>query len=64
MLDYTISYHFDVPINTYGHPTPEVLSRLAEREIPVLRNDLQGAIGMKLTDGKIVGMKQMLRDGN
>lgn len=30
--------------NQYGHPTPEVLERLAERDIRYLRTDRQGAI--------------------
>ena len=33
--------------NNYGHPSPEVLERLAKRGIPVFRNDLDGAIGLK-----------------
>ena len=46
--------------NTYGHPTPDVLGRLAERHVPVLRNDLQGAIGLKLGSGKIAGLRWMI----
>lgn len=33
--------------NNYGHPSQEVLERLAKRDIPVFRNDLDGAIGLK-----------------
>jgi competence protein ComEC len=38
--------------NTYGHPSTEVLDRLAVREIPVLRTDEGGAIRIE-TDGKM-----------
>ena len=33
--------------NNYGHPSPEILKRLASRGILVFRNDLHGAIGLK-----------------
>ena len=48
--------------NMYGHPTPEVLQRLAIREIPVFRNDLQGAVGMEIKDGKVKKVRTMLED--
>ena len=48
--------------NMYGHPTPEVLQRLAIREIPVYRNDLQGAVGMEIKDGKVKEVRTMLED--
>lgn len=47
--------------NTYGHPTPEVLARLAGREIPVYRNDMQGAIGFRISDGRIKEVRTMIK---
>lgn len=32
--------------NTYGHPSEEIIKRLEEREIPVMRNDTMGAVGI------------------
>ena len=55
-------YQFHVTMNMYGHPTPEVLQRLAIREIPVYRNDLQGAVGMEIKDGKVEKVRTMLED--
>ena len=46
--------------NMYGHPTPEVLERLRQRGIPTWRNDLQGAVGMDLKDGRVKEIKTML----
>ena len=40
--------------NNYGHPTPETLEKLAERSIPVFRNDLQGAVGVVIK-GESIG---------
>ena len=34
--------------NTYGHPSDEVIKRLKEHKITVLRNDKQGAVGIKV----------------
>ena len=34
--------------NNYGHPSDEVLKRLEERGITVLRNDLSGAVGLDI----------------
>lgn len=45
--------------NMYGHPTPEVLERLAQRGIPVWRNDLQGAVGMRIRGGAVRSVKTM-----
>ncbi len=39
--------------NTYGHPTREVLDRLARHNIPVLRTDEKGTILLK-SDGQII----------
>ena len=33
-----------VGYNTYGHPSEEVLSRLADYQIPVLRTDRDGTV--------------------
>ncbi len=46
--------------NMYGHPTPEVLERLAERDIPVLRNDQQGAVGLTLRRSRILEIRTVL----
>ena len=46
--------------NMYGHPTPETLKRLADRGIPVYRNDLQGAVGLRLKDGAVKQVKTMI----
>ena len=35
-------------LNRFGHPRPDVLARYAERTIPVLRNDADGAITVTL----------------
>ena len=40
--------------NNYGHPTPETLERLAARGVSVYRNDLDGAVGFEIKNGKIV----------
>lgn len=48
--------------NMYGHPTPETLERLADRGIPVYRNDLQGAVGLRLKDGAVKQVKTMITD--
>ncbi len=39
--------------NTYGHPAPAVLARLAARRIPVFRTDRAGALTIE-TDGRTV----------
>lgn len=46
--------------NVYGHPTRETLNRLSHLGIPVFRTDRQGAIGMKLRDGKVRKVKTMI----
>ena len=48
--------------NMYGHPTPETLQRLETRGIPVWRNDLQGAIGLHLRDGKVKALRTMIKE--
>ena len=47
--------------NMYGHPTPEVLQRLAGRQVPVLRSDLQGAIGIDASRGRVGKFCTMVR---
>ncbi|MEK7080521.1 MAG: ComEC/Rec2 family competence protein [Patescibacteria group bacterium] len=42
--------------NTYGHPTPEVLQRLANYDIKVLRTDQQGDIKF-ISDGNNIYLK-------
>ena len=46
--------------NTFGHPTPEVLSRLDAIRATVLRTDLHGQITL-MTDGEGVGLKTFQR---
>ncbi len=38
--------------NFYGHPTPEVLGRLAQAGVQVLRTDESGAISIRLREGQ------------
>lgn len=40
--------------NEYGHPSEEVLERLKEREIRVVRTDLQGTLIYREKNGKLV----------
>ena len=49
--------------NNYGHPTPETLEKLAQRSIPVYRNDVRGAVGVEIRKGEIRRMVTMLRNG-
>ena len=37
--------------NTYGHPHPEVIARLEEWQVPILRTDIQGDIRLR-SDGE------------
>ena len=37
--------------NPYGHPSPQLLDRLQQAGVPMLRTDIDGAIHV-LTDGK------------
>ncbi|MFD0682713.1 MULTISPECIES: DNA internalization-related competence protein ComEC/Rec2 [unclassified Paenibacillus] len=39
--------------NSYGHPNPQVLGRLEERDMSILRTDRNGEVQMKVKDGKI-----------
>lgn len=43
--------------NNYGHPSPEVLGRLEDRNIPVYRNDEQGAVGLVIDEGRVKEVK-------
>ena len=45
--------------NFYGHPHQQTLDRLAERGIPVYRTDLNGAIGIDISGGKIRAVDTM-----
>lgn len=42
--------------NPFGHPHPEILKRLSDRQISVFRTDLQGAIVFE-TNGKALNVK-------
>lgn len=46
--------------NMYGHPTPEVLQRLAAQGIPVFRNDRDGAVGFEIRAGEIRKVRKMI----
>ncbi|MBQ0079336.1 MAG: MBL fold metallo-hydrolase, partial [Eubacterium sp.] len=48
--------------NNYGHPTSEVLDGLEARGIPVMRNDLMGAIGLDVRKGQIIGQVHMIEN--
>jgi competence protein ComEC len=39
--------------NPYGHPSPELLSRLEDSKVRILRTDQQGAVQI-LTDGHTI----------
>lgn len=45
--------------NTYGHPSEEVIKRLEEHKITVLRNDEQGAVGIKVNKAGKIGIVTM-----
>ncbi|MCY7477198.1 hypothetical protein M5W70_08535 [Paenibacillus larvae] len=39
--------------NRYGHPSPDILERLEQRQIPVLRTDLLGEVEVQVKNGNI-----------
>ena len=39
--------------NNFGHPTAEVLKKLQAAQIPIYRNDLDGAVTIKIHKGKL-----------
>ena len=45
--------------NTYGHPSEEVIKRLEEHKIAVLRNDEQGAVGIRVNKAGGFGIVTM-----
>ncbi len=45
--------------NTYGHPSEEVIKRLEEHKITVLRNDEQGAVGIMVNKAGDFGIVTM-----
>ena len=45
--------------NTYGHPSEEVIKRLEEHKITVLRNDEQGAVGIRVDKAGDFGIVTM-----
>ena len=45
--------------NTYGHPSEEVIKRLEEHKIAVLRNDEQGAVGIRVNKAGDFGIVTM-----
>ncbi len=46
--------------NNYGHPSQEVLDRIRDRGIAVFRNDECGAIGIRLSNGRIREVHRMI----
>ena len=46
--------------NNYGHPTPEVLDKLAERSVSVYRNDLNGAVGFEIKKGQVKEVRRCI----
>ena len=46
--------------NTYGHPSEEVIKRLEEHKITVLRNDEQGAVGIRVNKAGDFGIVTMI----
>lgn len=48
--------------NAFGHPSPEVLTRLAQRGVRILRTDVSGAIEITLDNGTYQ-IKTMLHTG-
>lgn len=47
----------EVGKNSYGHPTPQVLARLAAVDSQIYRTDLDGAVKIKVNAGKIEILK-------
>lgn len=45
--------------NTYGHPSEEVIKRLEDHKITVLRNDEQGAVGIRVNKAGGFGIVTM-----
>lgn len=45
--------------NTYGHPSEKVIKRLEEHKITVLRNDEQGAVGIRVNKAGDFGIVTM-----
>lgn len=43
---------FQVGRNNYGHPSSEVIERYQNAGCFTVRNDLQGAVGIVINDGK------------
>ncbi|NOU95503.1 DNA internalization-related competence protein ComEC/Rec2 [Paenibacillus sp. LMG 31456] len=49
-------------LNSYGHPNPQVLSRLEERDVSILRTDRNGEVQMRVKDGKIQVRTKLIRN--
>ena len=45
--------------NFYGHPHQQTIDRLTEREIPVYRTDLNGAVGIDIRRSRIRAVDTM-----
>lgn len=48
--------------NMYGHPAPEAMKRIADTGAVVYRNDLMGAVGFVIKNGKVADVKTMIHD--
>jgi beta-lactamase superfamily II metal-dependent hydrolase len=46
----------------YGHPAPEAMKRIADTGAVVYRNDLMGAVGFVIKNGKVADVKTMIHD--
>ena len=47
--------------NMYGHPSPETMEKLESRNVPVYRNDLQGAVGIEIRNGNPKKVRTMIK---
>jgi competence protein ComEC len=50
--------------NNYGHPHPDIIKKLTESDIPIYRNDSDGAVMLSIDGDGRVGIKTMLRAEN
>jgi beta-lactamase superfamily II metal-dependent hydrolase len=48
--------------NTYGHPHPDIIKKLEDAGVPVYRNDLSGAIMLRIGEDGRTGIKTTLRN--
>ena len=46
--------------NNYGHPAPEIIEKYKKKGIITYRNDLEGAIGLRIGKGNKIQIKSMI----